>query len=427
MSLHDLLLDQAKFELPQILQKLYISRQISANLAENSLIKVIMGPRRAGKSFFAIHQINSQIKFAYVNFEEKRLVEGITPELLFNNLQEIYQDVSVFFMDEVQNLPDWEEYALLYQRRGIDVIVTGSNSKLLQNEFATKLTGRYVPTFVFPFSFTEYLLTKGNIQKMTSLEKMTHLTKYLQEGGFPATIIEPVDRYRYLRDLFDAILLKDIRDRYNIRKPGLLEDYAHYLMANNAKELSFRNAANRLQTSSDTIATYFGYMVDAFLFFAIPRYSEKMHEQIVYNKKVYAIDTGLANYNGFKILDNIDRLYENIVAIVLYYLMLLGEITVFYWKDNQDHEIEFVVKQGIEIVALIQVAKEIEQNVTKTREIRSIIKGSPYFNCDNLIVLSESYESVEELTWFGITKKIRFIPLWKWLIMDYKEKISLPM
>jgi predicted AAA+ superfamily ATPase len=149
-----------------------------------------------------------------------------------------------------------------------------------------------------------------------------------------------------------------------------------------------------------------------------------MHEQIVYNKKAYAIDTGLAHYNGFRILNNEDKLYENVVAIVLYHLALQGEFSLFYWKDSSNHEIDFIIKKNVKIIALIQVSLIIENEKTKNRELRSLITGSQAFECENLILITKELEMIEEFTWNGITKKIIFIPLWNWLLLDQMEKFN---
>lgn len=414
----ELILGQKRYEIEEMFRKPYIERRVPPIPLENELIKVIMGPRRSGKSFYAIHQIHALGDFAYVNFEDTRLTKFQSFEHLVQALQEVYGTTKRVLIDEIQNLANWEELALFFQRRGYNVFITGSNAKLLSSELATNLTGRFSVILIWPFTFREYLIAQKASSQLTSLELQQHLASYLRGGGFPTVIVGNVNHVSYLKDLYDSILLKDIRNRFGIRKPALLEDFGRYLMANNASELSYSNVAKKLKCATDTLIIYFAYLDEAFLFFAIPRYSPKMSDQVVYNKKVYCIDPGMVQVNGFRVLDNEDKLYETAVAIRLHQLEVAGKIKVFYWKSQENYEVDFVVKKDLEEFVLIQVSLLVEDPVTMLREIRALIRGSQEFDSDNLIVLTKSFESVESKTWQGVTKKIQFIPLYKWLVGD---------
>jgi predicted AAA+ superfamily ATPase len=155
---------------------------------------------------------------------------------------------------------------------------------------------------------------------------------------------------------------------------------------------------------------------EAFVFFRLNRFSFKVREQLASNKKIYCIDNGFIHAKAFKFSSDMGRLYENIVAIELKKLEMGGNMSVYYWKSTQQEEVDFVIKEGVKVKQLIQVCYDVDDIKTKEREVRSLIKASKELRCMNLVVITEDYEKEEKLEWFGTKAKIRFIPLWKWLI-----------
>ena len=145
-----------KREIETKLKEKYIERNQDLKL-DNDLIKVIVGPRRAGKSFFAIHFLNKKGKFGYVNFDDEKLTEVDNYDEIITAMNSIYDNPKFVLFDEIQNLPKWELFANRLQRQGYSLVITGSNSNLLSRELATHLTGRHLLTNIFPFSFKEYL------------------------------------------------------------------------------------------------------------------------------------------------------------------------------------------------------------------------------------------------------------------------------
>ena len=141
-----------------------------------------------------------------------------------------------------------------------------------------------------------------------------------------------------------------------------------------------------------------------------------MKEQISSIKKIYCIDNGFIHAKAFKLSQNIGKLYENVVAIELKKQELNNKITFYYWKNQQQEEVDFVVKEGIKITRLIQVCYNLEDAETKNREVRALIKAGNELKCKNLLVITSDKEGEEELEWFGIKAKIRYTPLWKWLL-----------
>jgi predicted AAA+ superfamily ATPase len=417
LQLRDLLLAQKQHELAYILRKTYIEREIPSIFWDNDLIKVVIGPRRSGKSHFSIHQLSKLGDFAYINFDVRALTMITDYEGLLVILQGVYGDAPYYMFDEIQNVPRWEDLVGFLQRRGLKVLITGSNSKLLSKELATKLTGRFTQVIIFPFSFSEFLNARGlKVETMTIVDTQGALQSYVVDGGMPEIVLEKLNNLDYLKELFDAILYKDIRARFDIRKPQLLEDFTYHLISNIAQEFSYQKIASRLGCGAEVLVSYFSYLDEAFLFFSIPRWSEKASAQVTYNKKVYCIDNGFIAAKGFHVLGNEDVLYENVVAIVLHKQELQGNSRVFFWRDSAGWEVDFVVKQGTHIVNLIQVSLDITDEVTRERESRALIKASEALKCDDLVVINRDIESTEPCTWQGVTKAVRYIPLWQWLL-----------
>src|SRR3989338_8397577 len=138
-----------KREIEVKLKEKYIERNQDLKL-NNDLIKVIVGPRRAGKSFFAIHFLNKRGKFGYVNFDDEKLVEVENYDEIITAMNSVYDNPKFVLFDEIQNLPKWELFVNRLQRQGYNLVITGSNSHLLSRELSTHLTGRHIPITLLP-------------------------------------------------------------------------------------------------------------------------------------------------------------------------------------------------------------------------------------------------------------------------------------
>ena len=143
------------------------------------------------------------------------------------------------------------------------------------------------------------------------------------------------------------------------------------------------------------------------------RFSYKLKEQLRFNKKIYCLDNGFIQSKAFKLSPDIGKLYENLVAVELKRRELNNQINIYYWKNEKQEEIDFVIKEGIKIKQLVQVCFNIKNQKTKNREIKALVKGSKELKCDNLLIITDDYENEENI---DKKLKIRFIPLWKWLL-----------
>ena len=407
-----------KRERDSLLEQSFILRdgveQVSKNL-KNNLIKVVMGPRRAGKSIFSLQAFRG-IDFAYLNFDDERLTGLADYDEILKAIVQVYGDTKYLLFDEIQNLDKWELFVNRLQRKGFNIVLTGSNSRLLSRELSSHLTGRYLQFQVLPFSFSEFLRANSfQIDEMIDLKEyqgliLNQLDTYLCTGGFPEVVVKQLDQQGYLKTLFDGILFKDIVKRYSIRQPQGLYDLGLYLLTNHSNEFSYTRLKNSLGFNSvHTVVNYLEYLKDAYLVFDRGRFSYKLGENIRSPRKLYGYDTGMIQAVKFQTSPDSGRLMENLVAIEL----LRRGKEFYYYRARNGNEVDFVVKAGIGIVQLIQVCYEMNTHLqTRGRELKALVKASSELRCDDLMILT--WDDAGETTESG--KKIRFVPLWTWLI-----------
>lgn len=387
---------------------------------KSNQIKVITGPRRAGKSILC-YQLLEKHNFAYINFDDENLV-GLKREELNNVLKafyEIYEKPEFIFLDEVQNIDGWELFVNRLKRAGFNVFVTGSNAKLLSTELATHLTGRHLSLELFPFSFLEYLKyfkIEHKKKHFTTEETATikrELEKYIVGGGFPESYKEPNPK-KYLSSLYSSILTKDILLRHNIRLINVLKEFSNYLLSNFACRMTSNKLKNIFALRSiHTAQNYFSYLEESYLILLIEKFSFKVKMKVTAPRKVYAIDTGLIHTFPNRSSRDIGRLYENIVAIELMRRReALPDLEIYYWQDYSGKEVDFIVKKGLKVDQLIQVCFDLENYDTRMRQYKSLLKASDEFQCDDLLVITSDRKEEELLE----NKKIKTVPLWEWLL-----------
>src|SRR3989338_5552757 len=176
-NIRDILVQQ-KAELEKRFKEPYIERdtKLKTGSAKDNLIRVIIGPRRAGKSFFVTHWLKKNAKFGYLNFDDEKLATTKDFDELLAITDSLYDSPEVILLDEIQNLDKWELIANRLQRQGRKLFITGSNSNLLSKELATHLTGRHLQTVVFPFSFKEFIVLQK--QELTTVQTREKLHEY---------------------------------------------------------------------------------------------------------------------------------------------------------------------------------------------------------------------------------------------------------
>jgi len=268
---------------------------------------------------------------------------------------------------------------------------------------------------MFPFSFAEHLRSVN--REMTAGEKYQEFYSYVEKGGYPEPLMKGIPHREYLSTLIRSIIYKDVVVRHRVRAPQGLDGMTAHLMANVAQRYSLNTLSkvSRLR-SVHTVQKYLRHIEEAFLLFSLRRFSYKVREQERSNRKAYCTDNGLTTAASFRFSADAGKLYENAVAVTLRKQELEGTIECFYWQGAQQEEVDFVVKEGTHITQLIQVCFNLEDPKTKSREIRALLKASTEFACKNLLILTDSAEGEEHVSWFGAEGSVHYMPLWKWLL-----------
>ncbi|MBU3924350.1 ATP-binding protein [Patescibacteria group bacterium] len=404
-----------KRELAEKLAELYIPRKEKFKELKSNLIKVVIGPRRAGKSSFSIQCLSKLSGFSYVNFDDEKLVDVADYNEIISAADSVYGKQKYLLLDEIQNLPKWELFVNRLQRQGYNLIITGSNSNLLSSELATHLTGRYSSVLMFTFSFKEFVKYAG--RELTEDEIKERLNSYLELGGYPEPLVKNLNYKEYLSALLNSIIYKDIIKRFKIRSAQGIEDLSSYLISNIGKDYSYNTLMRVTKCKSvHTVEKYLNYLEESFVLFKLNRFSFKVKERINSPKKIYCFDNGFINAKAYKISRDIGRIYENTVAADLKKKELNKELEVFYWKNREQQEVDFVIKKNIKISQLIQVCYDVNDLAVQKREIRALILASKELKCGDLLIITNNYEAEKKEEWFGIKRKIKFIPLWKWLL-----------
>ncbi len=414
---------QHKLEKEKFIANTYIAREklkLIEKFINTDLIKVIIGPRRSGKSVFSLLSLKNK-NFAYLNFDDENLLQIKNYDEILKGIYEIYDNPKFILFDEIQNLPKWEIFINKLQRRGYNLILTGSNANLLSKELSTVLIGRYISIELLPFSFKEYLQAKNfDINKQYfelpdySGKILNHLNEYIKNGGFPEIIVKNLETKIYLDTLFDAIIFKDAVKRYNVRFSQKIYKLAMYLISNYSNEFSYTRLKNILNFNSTlTLQKYMKYLEEAYVIFSLNRFSFKIKEQIKTPKKLYLIDTGLISAKSFQFSQDIGKKMENMVFLEILRRGKKLNNELFYYKTRNQKEVDFVLREGIKNSELIQVSYELNYEIEK-REISALNEASDELKCDNLNIITWDIEKEEKYK----SKKIKFIPLWKWLIAN---------
>jgi predicted AAA+ superfamily ATPase len=417
--------DFQEFELPRLVTR---DLKIEANLPIKRAISII-GPRRAGKTFFMFQIIGELLRnnidksrILYVNLESDLLI-GCTIEDLRNMLNifyEIYPENKkqkiYIFLDEVQNVPDWERFVRsVVDSEKIQVYISGSSSKLLSMEIATSLRGRTLPYYIYPFNFKEFLRAKGfKAEKYLSSSQKAMLLNLLQKymrGSYPEVVLFEMEREKILKEIFEVTVYRDIIERFKVKNIRALRLMVKGLVSSTYFSIhKFYNYLRSMgiKVSKNTLYNYVEYFSDSLVLYTLRKYSRSYKEVEQTIPKIYLVDNGLLIVNG---VESTSRLMENLFFSELLKKGLIPNENLFYFSSN-NKEVDFVIKNGEKVKQLIQVCYNIEDFNTKEREVSALVKASKELNCNDLTVITWDYEKVEKHD----GKKIKFLPLWKWLL-----------
>ena len=411
-----IILNQRK-ERDELLSRPYLTRRSNQDtemLLSSHLIKLITGPRRVGKSTQALLMLRDK-NFAYLNFDSQQLLDAWDANLVMRMLDDVYPGYEYLLLDEVQNLNAWDLWVSELYRQGKNLVITGSNAKMLSSEMATALTGKYLKVEMLPFSFEEFFdWNKLDIRKLNS-EQMSNayalIDDYLRNGGYPEVVASRQLTRTYLDTLFDSIVWKDVAKRHNIRNITDLNDLALYLVSYFCNPVSANELTEELGFSSvNTTKKFMDYLHEPYLFYYLPRYNNKLKLMKKAPRKVYVVDNGFVAAKAFSLSDNLGRLLENQVFVELLRNGYDSDKTMFYYRSRNDKEVDFVLRKGAHIEQLVQVCYDMSSPKTEKREVDSLTECAGELNCRQLVIVTNNEERIIEKDGF----KIDVVPVAEW-------------
>lgn len=339
---------------------------------DSDLIKIITGVRRSGKSII-LEQIKNEIaqntdNIIYLDFEDMGVSGTINScDKLLQYVADNKKDgLCYVFLDEIQNLDNWANACKTLRLKNCSVFITGSNSKLLSNEFTKELSGRYVSFMVRPFVYKELL------EYSKQLNKNVSVIDYLVWGGFPKRIeFDGIEQQKlYLNDLNRTIVFNDIITRYKIHKIDEFQKFVNYVLVSNSRIFSKHSISNFMKAngskvSENTIKKWLYYLEQAYIISSIPQYSTATKEELSFYEKIYNCDVSL---NSIRKFDGRYDLTHNLENIVYNELLYMGYDVKVY--NNKGKEIDFLaIKDGLQY--FIQVAYSLENEETYNREFKA--------------------------------------------------------
>ncbi len=362
-----------------IIRDAYISQIIP--LIDKNLIKVLTGVRRSGKTVllsqiqdYLLKNGRSKSQIINISLESKKNKKFKDGDVLYEYLISACEKLNAkayIFLDEIQVVSGWEEVvSSLLVDIDCDVYITGSNSKLLSGELATLIAGRYIQIHVYPFTLSEAKQMLEQNGKFKSDEVL--FQDYLKYGGLPMRFsLEEISLEAYLSDTYDAIVVKDIIQRNNIKDTNLLNMILAFLMDNIANPFSARSIVAALKqeginTTVETVIAYIDYIKKAMVVYSAQRYDIKGKKLLTTNEKYYTVDLGLRNCVKASSEIDYNKLYENIVYLELLYRGYDVKV-----GKTDDYEIDFVAYKGSDTL-YVQVCYLLASTETVEREFGNL-------------------------------------------------------
>ena len=408
------IIQNQRSERDELMSRPYLRRRNIQNtdlLLRSHLIKLITGPRRVGKSTQALLMLRDK-DFAYLNFDNYQLLEKWDANLVLRMLDDVYPGYEYILLDEVQNLDGWDLWVSELYRMGKNLVITGSNARMLSSEMATVLTGKYLQLEMLPFSLEEFFawnkLELRSLEPEHKADSLALANDYLRNGGYPEVIASRQLTRSYLDTLFDSIIWKDVAKRHNVRNVTDLNNLAVYLVSNFCNPVSANELTSELDFSSvNTTKKYMDYLHEPYLFYYLSRYNNKLKLMKKAPKKVYVVDNGFVASKAFSLSDNLGRLLENQVFIELVRRGYDVEKTLFYYRSRNDKEVDFVLREGTHIVRLVQVCYDMGSPKTEKREADSIVECAGELTCNDLVIVTYNEKRIIEKDGY----KIKVVPI----------------
>jgi uncharacterized protein len=384
-------------------------------------IIVITGVRRCGKSTILkqiIERYYPNKDFYYINFEDERFFNFDASNFneIYEILVELYGECKTFFIDEIQNINNFEIFVRRFYDNGFKFYITGSNANLLSKELGTKLTGRHVDIEVSPFSFLEFLkLKKFKFEKKSIYLTETRVKikklfeKYLEKGGMPEYL--QFDDVEILMRTYEDILLKDIIVRYKVDNISSIREMYQYMVSNFSNKFSYNSIKKISEIGSvNTVKKYISYLEETFFAKTINKFEYSIKKQLINDKKLYIIDNGFLQILSTRLTKDKGWLLENMV----FNTINKQHTNIFYFSEKQ--ECDFIALKNKKIISIIQVTWELNET-NKKREIEGLLSAMKFFKQKTGLILT--YDQEDEKIIEG--NKIIIKPVWKWLLETIPE------
>jgi len=404
------------------IRDLRVEDRITDVKENKNFISSVIGPRRAGKTYFIYNLIRKRKiddeEFIFINFEEPVEVKGLDEAIAGH--YEIYgKEPSYVFLDEVQSFSNWEKHVYsLYERKRYYIFITGSSSKLLSREISTQLRGRAIPLYIFPFSFAEVLKINGlELKKYYSSYELAKirrmLSSCLRRGFFPDVVLGNIDPFEFFKEYLDLVIYKDVVERFGIRNRYALELFLRSCISSDASLFSVHKVFNSLKSqgvkiSKKTLYAFQKIVEDVNFGFFLKKFEWSKRKVELSMPKFYLVDNAIYTYVE---REDLGRLLENVVFLELVKNGFVPNEDLFYWRNAQGNEVDFVVKEGSCIKKLIQVTYASGRDEVSKEETNPLIKASKELKCNDLLIITWNYGDELKLE----NRKIRLTPLWKWL------------
>jgi len=356
----------------------------------------VTGVRRVGKTTLTKQYLeklisagNKRESTLYVNLDEP----SFQPMMSTGLLDDIYSSYrhyihpegrSFIVLDEVQNVDGWERWvrSMMDRSENCFFIVTGSSSSIMTREIGTLLTGRYIEQRVGPLSLKEYLTFTGQdkVGFVTEEMKESRVLSYLENGGFPSIVLnqDPSLKREQLNELYQAIINRDLVSRFGLRNSSDVRSFVPLVAQSVSQKVSASKVHRTLKNlnrglSPSTVNHYLSLLEESLLFSFIPIRSHNVKNRLLFPKKAYCVDTGMALVSQISSKPIWGRLAENAVANRL--LSIYSKEDIGYWKDDRGNEVDFVIGRGGKDEAMVQVSWDVTEKATLDREVGSLRKG----------------------------------------------------
>ncbi len=394
-----------------------VEREILSDILrwfEDDRVLVLTGMRRVGKSTLLRQIMDRKDAWAYVNFDDDRLIdfEPADFEKLNEVLHQEYGSPEIYFFDEIQDAPKFEVFVRRLQDSGKKVVITGSNASLLSGELSTRLTGRYRRFEVYPFSFREFLAFRGEsygerdyyiTDRKARLIGL--LDEYMVEGGLPEYL--KTGDPEYVKTLYENIIYRDIVSRYGIRRQRVLKEMVNILLSNIASRFTYNALKKSLSLSNSiTVKEYISYLSSAYMLFEVQAFDYSVRRQMNSPKKIYVIDPAFNRIAGFSPTPDRGKLLENLVFLE----MKRKGMEIYYYSGKR--ECDFIVRRENRFLP-VQVSYEITDK-NREREAEGLIEAANATKSKEGWIITHDYEAKTTLE----DVNIRFIPALKWLLSE---------